>query len=1024
MPPNAEALSIESLRRIEQWCSEYESLPQRQRFQQFLGLASDQERPALARELVGLDAELRASRGEKPRVEDYRSLCADPRIAIKESELRDLVCGQVQVAEPKPHSTRYRFIQRIGRGGNGDVWKVEDTVGQRTLALKLLRGPLENSSAATLRMNREALLTGRLQHPGIPPIYDHGVLEDGRPFFTMKLVGGETFADTLKNRSDSSDELSRCLGIFEQLAQTVAYAHAQGVIHRDLKPQNVMVGAFGEVQVMDWGMAKPSAESTLETSTTQYDSDRPHASLQSTQSDDDTTRGANDESWDDLQQSLTADGDVLGTPAYMSPEQARGEIKTLDARSDVFALGAILFEILTRQRLHHGCSVIESLQRTTLGQFDAALTTLLNSDAHPELKTLCEKCLSTDPEMRPADAGIVSDAMTDHLTGVEKRARSAELQQREASVRSSEDRKRRQLQTRTALVVAVVSIIGAGVAIWQRREAVRAGQETSDALALADQRFDEAQSVVDEFLTRVADDNGVLTRTSGAQAIRRDLMQKAVDYYEDLEAESKQTPEFRFKIAQTHRRLGEVMYLLSPGGEKLEHHADQAIRICEQLLNDDPDNAAYLACKTDAYALKVRALSQSWRDQQALPIAQSSRELARTLMDLRGNDDDHFRYATHTGLLALIYHRLKDRNQCQTLFQQAIQIATPIQQANPDNGRYATKLARIQSNYGAYCGWGRGQWKECRKHFQMAVDLQEQAVQLQPSRVDWCHGLATFQMNLAMSLTHTGDIPQAESMFRDSIRSHEKVVRENPLDVDSRWSLALIYGNFATFSLTRLKNADDCEQFLIRSAEQYKLLSDDHPDVEVYMESYTDALESLIDVRVRIANADSRPDVPNDPTMVLRIARPELQLILEQWSLWLDAHPKSDKYRRSIAYWSALLPETPPDLLLKSTDHVTGDQASLRHLDSKWIDARALALIRSDRHTEAIDLLKMCESQSPSAVRLTIESLARVDQDPDAAVDYLGRAKAYKFKIGHTRSDYRMLAEQADAVLANLQSSE
>ncbi|QDV63798.1 protein kinase domain-containing protein [Crateriforma conspicua] len=1024
MPPNADALSIESLRRIEQWCSEYESLPQPQRIQQFLQLASDRERPALARELVGLDAELRASRGETPHAEDYRSLCAQPGIAIDHSELRDLVRGQVQVAEPKPLSTRYRFIQRIGRGGNGDVWKVEDWVGQRTLALKLLRGPLENSSAATLRMNREALLTGRLQHPGIPPIYDHGVLEDGRPFFTMKLVGGETFADILKNRSDSSDELTRCLGIFEQLAQTVAYAHAQGVIHRDLKPQNVMVGAFGEVQVMDWGMAKPSAESTLETSTTQHDSDRQHSSLQSAQSDDDTTPRVNDESWDDLQQSLTANGDVLGTPAYMSPEQARGEIKTLDARSDVFALGAILFEILTRRRLHHGCSVIESLQRTTLGQFDSALATLHNSDAHPELKTLCENCLSTAPELRPADAGIVSNAITDHLTGVEKRARLAEIQQREASVRSSEDRKRRQLQTRTALVVAVISIIGAGVAIWQRREAVRAGQETSDALALADQRFDEAQSVVDEFLTRVADDNGVLTRTAGAQAIRRDLMQKAVDYYEDLEAGSKQTPEFRFKIAQTHRRLGEVMYLLSPGGEKLEHHADQAIRICEQLLADDPGNPTYLACKTDAYALKVRALSQSWRDQQALPIARSSRELARTLMDIRGNDDDHFRYATHTGLLALIYHRLKDRDPCQTLFQKAIQIATPIQQANPDNGGYATKLARIQSNYGAYCGWGRGQWKDCRKHFQMAVDLQEQAVQLQPSRVDWCHGLATFQMNLAMSLTHTGDIPQAESMFRDSIRSHEKVVRENPLDVDSRWSLALIYGNFATFSLTRLKNADDCEQFLILSAEQYKRLTDEHPDVEVYMESYTDALESLIDVRIRIANAQSSLDVPNDPTMVLRIARPELQRMLKQWSLWLDAHPDSQKYRRSIAYWSALLPETSPDLLLKSTDHITGDRASLRQLDSEWINARALALIRCDRHTEAIDLLKMCESQTPSAVRLTIEALARVDQDPDAAVDYLRRAKAYKFKVGHTRSDYRMLAEQADAVIAEDQRAE
>ena len=159
-------------------------------------------------------------------------------------------------AAPADASTRYRIDGEIARGGMGAVLKGRDPDLGRDVALKVLREDLRDNADLVRRFVEEAQIGGQLQHPGIVPIYELGTFADRRPFFAMKLVKGQTLAQLLAARPSPADGLPRFLGIFEQIAQTVAYAHARGVIHRDLKPSNVMVGSFGEVQVMDWGLAK------------------------------------------------------------------------------------------------------------------------------------------------------------------------------------------------------------------------------------------------------------------------------------------------------------------------------------------------------------------------------------------------------------------------------------------------------------------------------------------------------------------------------------------------------------------------------------------------------------------------------------------------------------------------------------------------------------------------------------------------------------------------------------------------
>ena len=178
-----------------------------------------------------------------------------PRILLRETPSDDTPIATGGGAGAKP-SGRYHVLGEIARGGVGIVFKGRDVDLGRDVALKVIRPEYARNPEILRRFVEEAQIGGQLQHPGIVPVYELGLQESGRPYFAMKLVKGETLADQLARRGDATMDRPRLLGIFEQVCQAMAYAHARRVIHRDLKPANVMVGAFGEVQVVDWGLSK------------------------------------------------------------------------------------------------------------------------------------------------------------------------------------------------------------------------------------------------------------------------------------------------------------------------------------------------------------------------------------------------------------------------------------------------------------------------------------------------------------------------------------------------------------------------------------------------------------------------------------------------------------------------------------------------------------------------------------------------------------------------------------------------
>jgi serine/threonine protein kinase len=348
-----------------------------------------------------------------------------------------------------PQIAGYVVQRELARGGMGRVLAAIDTTLDRDVAIKILL-----PGAPPDRFIRESQITARLPHPGIPPVYSLGELPDGSPYLAMKLIDGRTLVSEIKG-----SDRQQLLQIFLQICQAVGFAHSRGVIHRDLKPANVMVGAFGEVQVMDWGLAKefvsseasaPAELADTRTGGDTIDSQKPHTPAYE----------------------QTELGVVMGTPSYMSPEQARGE--TLDARVDVFALGGILLSILTKFPPFMGNTSAEVVKKAAAADLSEAFQKLESCEADAELIAICRKCLSPKPADRPADGQAVATAISAHLSNLQARLRGAEISTAQAKERETAAKRTRKIQIIAASLIFTALAVGLGVSLWQYREAASA----------------------------------------------------------------------------------------------------------------------------------------------------------------------------------------------------------------------------------------------------------------------------------------------------------------------------------------------------------------------------------------------------------------------------------------------------------------------------------------------------------------------------------------------------------------------
>jgi len=287
-----------------------------------------------------------------------------------------------RVAEwPDLGDTKYRVLEELGSGGMGTIYLAEDRVLGRKVALKVV-GPGAASPEIAARTLREARIIARLEHPGIVPVHDAGTLPDGRMFYAMKRVDGRRLDELAPQTA-----LPERLRVFQRVCETVAFAHAHGVLHRDLKPENIMVGSFGEVLVLDWGIAK-----ILELPEDGAPGDGGPATP-----------------------AATSEGTVLGTLGYMAPEQAEGLADRVGIASDVYALGAILYFLLTLRPPFEGDAAMARVRGASATSPPPANER--EASTPRPLAAIAAKAMAVDPASRYASAQDLAADVAKHLDG-------------------------------------------------------------------------------------------------------------------------------------------------------------------------------------------------------------------------------------------------------------------------------------------------------------------------------------------------------------------------------------------------------------------------------------------------------------------------------------------------------------------------------------------------------------------------------------------------------------------------------
>ncbi len=483
-------------------------------------------------------------------------------------------------------SDRFRVLRFHAQGGLGEVFIARDEELGREVALKRIRDRADTPDSRS-RFVLEAEITGGLEHPNIVPVYSLGRDPDGRPFYAMRFIQGDSLRDAIASLHQATPKpdpnsvaVRELIGRFIDVCQAIAYAHKKGVVHRDLKPGNIILGQYGETLLIDWGLAKLLGQPSPETEGASV------AFKASSGSD----------------VSPTCAGSRVGTPAFMSPEQAQGDLESLGPVTDVYGLGATLCALLTGKPPVSGANTDELLERVCRGKLDSPRS--INPLVPRALQAICLKALAFRPEDRYASAVALADDLARWLADEPVSALPESIWRRLGRW----TRRHRKAAIAGVLTLAVISLISTLAAVMIHR--ARRGEQRS--LAKMRDVFQTANEQISAYPEFVSDYAALNAGSEAIAGLRSDLLNQAFTYYETFISKHEDDEDLAKEVAAAYDRLG---LLRAERGEKLSAVEDLTASISrwESLikLNDrDETSLRGLAAALENLGLQFQELGR------------------------------------------------------------------------------------------------------------------------------------------------------------------------------------------------------------------------------------------------------------------------------------------------------------------------------------------------------------------------------------------------------------------------------
>jgi serine/threonine-protein kinase len=692
---------------------------------------------------------------------------------------------------------RFRVVRPHARGGLGAVFVALDTELHREVALKQILDSHADDPVSRQRFLLEAEVTGGLEHPGIVPVYGLGVYPDGRPYYAMRFIRGDSLKEAIERfhadaalRTDAgrrSLELRKLLRRFLDVCNAIDYAHSRGVLHRDIKPGNVIVGRYGETLVVDWGLAKATGKSD------------PSAGERTLQPS--STSGSAE----------TLPGSAMGTPAYMSPEQAEGDLDRLGPRSDVYSLGATLYCLLTGQPPLEGGDIAAILRAAQRGEFRPPR--IIDASIDRALEAVCLKAMALKPEDRYSSCRALAEDLERWTADEPVTAWREPLPSR-----ARRWVRRNRTAVTAAAVAVVVAMVGMASVLAVQTKAnsdlkaanldlANANARTTQANAglqaanererasrdSAQRRFELARQAIEQYYTGASED--VLLKQPELKALRAKLLTTCLGFYKKLQAElaSSDDPATRAELAAAYARVGEIVGQVGSEVDAREAYG-RAIAIREALAHAEPAAAGArreLAALLEKLGL-LEVLIAGRRAEGIRKLEQAIALREAIAAGHSGDVDDRRAIAASHRMIASAQFEMGDAAECLRSLEQARSIAEQLVSDHPAVATFRHELAKIHWSLAARRQLA-GRLAEAFSSQREAVTLLERLVSEHPDNIDYRQELGK-ALSIAGSMRNHASRPsEALSFFERALEIQKRLAADYPTATLHQYELARLH---------------------------------------------------------------------------------------------------------------------------------------------------------------------------------------------------------------------------------------